>query len=189
MIINATGGAGLPAELLHMIEELGTQLERDHRSNAKQESATALRHGLKEADALRSSASKGMTGAIVSGAMTSLGGAAQLGTAAKMKAAPDPGDNGVQTMKAHNAQMAQYGQFGETLVQLGGTMNQGFAEAAKMDQADSREAAARAEAAARLAESEQSAADAAQRTMDKARDTYKQIIELEHASIMASLRA
>jgi hypothetical protein len=172
-----------------MIEELGTELERDHRKNAKQESATALRQGLKEADALRSSASKGMTGAIVSGTMTAVAGAAQLGTAAGMKTVPDSGSGGVEAMKAHNAQMAQYGASGQTLAQLGGVMNQGFTESAKMDEADSREAAARAEAAARLAESEQSAADAAQRTMDKARDTYQQIIELEHASIMASLRA
>jgi hypothetical protein len=188
VIINATAGAGLPAELLHMIEELGTELERDHRKNAKQESENALRQGLKEADAMRSAASKGTAGAFVSGSMTALGGAAQLYAGASMKTAPDPGKS-MESMEAHNAAQAQYGEFGKTLTQLGGIMNQGFAEAAKMDDANSREAAARAEAAARLAESEQSAADAAQRTMDKARDTYAQIMELEHASVMASLRA
>ncbi|HMJ12765.1 MAG TPA: hypothetical protein VK524_15190 [Polyangiaceae bacterium] len=189
MIVTGTGG-GLPAELLHSIEELGTQLEREHRQAARHEAATALRQGLKEAEDLRSAASKGKWGAALGGAMTSLGGAAQLGAGIAMKTSPDAaGKLGLAKLEAHNGKAGQFGQFGGTLAQGGAIMERGFGEAAKMDEADSREAAARAEAAARQAESEQSAADSAKRSVDKARDTYGQIIDLEHASVMAALRA
>ncbi|HEY6559040.1 MAG TPA: hypothetical protein VI072_17270 [Polyangiaceae bacterium] len=189
MIITGTGGSGLSSELLHMIEELGTQLERDHREAAKQEAATALRQGLKEADALRSAASTAKTGAFVSGLMTGVGGAAQLSAATSMKTSAPSDEPGLASFGAHNNRADQLGRFGGTLAQTGQIMNHGYVAAADMDRADSREAAARAEAAARHSESEQSAAEAAQRTVDKAREIYGQITELEHASVMASLRA
>lgn len=189
MIITGTGGSGLSSELLHMIEELGTQLERDHRQAAKHEAATALRQGLKEADALRSAASKAMTGAVVSGLMTGVGGAAQLYSATSMKTSAPSDKTALASFEAHNGRAGELGRFGGTLTQGGQIMSQGYVAAADHDRGDSREAAARAEAAARHAEAEQSAAEAAQRTVDKARETYGQITELEHASVMASLRA
>jgi hypothetical protein len=189
MIITGTGGSGLSSELLHMVEELGTQLERDHREAAKHEAATALRQGLKEADALRAAASSAKTGAIVSGLMTGVGGAAQLSSASSMKTSAPSDDPGLASFAAHNEKAGEVARFGRTLVQGGEILSQAYAAGADSDRADSREAAARAEAAARHAESEQSAAEAAQRTVDKAREIYGQIAELEHASVMASLRA
>ncbi len=189
MIITGTGGSGLSSELLHMVEELGTQLERDHRQAAKHEAATALRQGLKEADALRSAASSAKTGAIVSGLMTGVGGAAQLSSASSMKTSAPSDKPGLASFTAHNDRAGEIGRFGGTLAQTGQIMSQGYAGAADVHRRASREPTARAERAARHAESGQPAAEAAQRTVDKARDLYGQITELEHASVMATLRA
>jgi hypothetical protein len=193
-------GVSVCTELLHVIDELSTELVRDRRNRERSEAARALKLGLDEAQHMRDAAGKARTGAIVGGALTAVGGITQIAGACSTQTDPDfskvdpklPKECqlkiSVESMRAVNTRASDIGQFGGSVVQSGSLASGAFESSSKFDEADAREAAARAEAAGRNADSDRSAAELDQQTQQKAREAFARSIELEHASRMAVLR-
>lgn len=243
-------GAGLSAELMRAMDDLSREMRKDHRDQAMHEASEALAQGLEEAEDLRDQASSAMTGAIVGGSLTALGGAAQCYSAARMEtglpeaarpaqeapkaemappagtaagpsgaaatgSAPgstNPADpatqqqnalkerelnlkerelnqtDALQQRDARNKPWNVTAKSGETTATLGANMQKLFETKGDFHAADAREHAAWAQAANRRADAEQSGAQEAQKTSEKARDLHQQIVALDHASRMAVLR-
>jgi hypothetical protein len=183
------GGSGLPAQLMHLMDELAREQRLQSRDRAESEANQALHHGLEEASALREKADHERTGAITNGILTGLSGAAQVGAASQMivpstQASPEV----LGATQAHNGKMSALGQAGGSLAGIGKATQDGYGAAAGESEAKAREHSARAQAANRRADAAQGEAQEAQRTSEKARDLYRQVMDLDHASRMAVLR-
>jgi hypothetical protein len=183
------GGGGLPAQLMHLMDELAREQRIQNRDQAESEAAQALHHGLEEAIALRKKAEHEHNGAFVNGLLTGLSGAAQASAASYM-IVPSTGASpeALGAIQANNGQMSALGQAGGSLAGIGKATQDGYNAAAGKSEAKAREHSARAQAANRRADAAQGEAQEAQRTSEKARDLYRQVMDLDHASRMAVLR-
>jgi hypothetical protein len=185
-------GAGLSAQIMMAVDELARELRKDHRESAVHEAEKALSEGLQEAGEMREQAGDMKTGAIVSGVLTGVSGAAQMGSALAMSGsisqqqASDAG--ALESFKASNSRLELFARGASTTGQIGGAIREGYEASGKNHEANAREHAARAQAASRRAEAEQGGAQDAQKSSDKARDLHQQIIALDHASRMAVLK-
>ena len=170
-IANVSGSSGLPLELLELMTKIGNDLRREGHDTAREQAARALRKGHEEADHLREQADDIETGALIGAAFTAAGAGLQVWGATRDNI--ELGRNLVHV--------------GDTSSQLGQNIT-GLAQASgKREEADAHFAAAEAAAAIKRADSEQSEAAEAQRVIDRARDTYSQILSLAHASKMAAI--
>lgn len=184
MSIGTIGGAGLPLALLQAIDELGRELRDESRSVARDEAQRALAKGYEEADNIREQADDMRLGAFVAAGGTLVGAGFQvLGTVGLSNALPANSLCAQQSM----ARAQSWITLGGTTADLAKNAAELPRAAAKADEADARRAAADAQAASRHAEIERSEATEAQSTMDRARDTYRQMLELEHSSMMAAI--
>lgn len=182
------GGAGLSAQVMLAVDQLSRELRRDHREDALREADQALAEGLSEAHELREQAGCALTGAAINGALTAASGAAQGLAAADIETSAPEGQGPLEAFRAHNTRAEVASRAAATGGQLGGVA-QGAADAyGKGHEASSREHGARAQAASRRADAEQGAAQDAQKSSDKIRDLYLQVLSLDHASRMAVLK-
>lgn len=206
-------GAGLSAQVMMAMDQLSREMRTSHREASFREADRALEEGLKEADEMHEKADATLNGAIVSGGITALSGGIQVYAAASMKVTPesemkppaalDDQGNSVQMSVAEqqkavelhiaptqqlNSKMQAISQAASSLGQMGGIAQNVASSSGDHHEANARAHSARSQAASRRADAEMSAAQDAQKSGEKARDTYQQILSLDHASRMAVLR-
>lgn len=170
-IANVSGSSSLPFEVLELMNKIGGDLRREGRDSATEQAARALRKGHEEADHLREQADDIEKGAVIGASFTAAGA-------------------GLQVWGATRKDM----ELGKNLVHVGDTSGQlgqnisGIPQAhGKCEEAEAHLASAEAAAASKRADSELSDAAEAQRVVDRARETYSQILSLVHASHMAAI--
>ena len=169
---SVSSGANLAAEVMRLVDELGRDLQQNHREEARDAAALALQKGREEASEIREQAGTVATGAFINGGCTLVGAGLQWEGA------------GAEGMKGARLRL-----LGDSFVKIGQSAADASNALAEFDKADAHEAAGEAQAAMQRARSEQDEAAAARAIVNRARDTYASILTAEQASLMAAQRA